>query len=135
MSKDSLPTLVGKKWVPWRCAHPTHPFIILRLVMPVSLTGGMSLFGQGQLNVLTRTLTCSLGALAMTETITYTSVRAGVYCSPPRLPSTPSPSRREVSCPVRPATQSPAHGSTWPAAETGRTNVPRIRFRSERLEI
>lgn len=47
VSKDSLPTLVGKKWVPWRCARPTHPFIILRLVTPVSLTGGMSLSWAG----------------------------------------------------------------------------------------
>lgn len=88
---------------------------------------------QWQLSVLTRVLSCSLGALAMTETIKYTLAMAGNCCSPLLPPSTPSLSQGEVSLPV--PTLSPANGSTKPGAETDRTNALCFGFMSEDLEI
>jgi hypothetical protein len=90
---------------------------------------------QWQLSVLIRVLSCSLGALAITETIKYTLAMAGNYCSPLLPQSTPSLSQGEVSLPVPSTTLSPANGSIEPGAETGRTNALCFGFTSEELEI
>lgn len=97
-----------------------HPVILCDVV---DLSGNVSLPWQWQLSVLTRVLSCSLGTLAMTETIKYTLAMAGNYCSPLLPQCTPSLSQGEVSLPVPSTTLSPANGSTEAGAETDRTDA------------